>query len=101
MSLNNKSNYTPEMVTELKNMYADLGNEGLPKIAKHFDKPIKSIRSKLCTEKVYVATSKTYKKSGYSKKEILKEIESHDFDVSGFENATKDALNRLLTFIVE
>ena len=79
-------------------MYEELGNEGLDEIADAIGKNVRSVRSKLVREGVYVATpKKTARKiDGPSKKEILRSIEGHDFDVKGFEGATKDALTRLL-----
>lgn len=100
MTNKTNTNYTPEMVEELKELYAKLGNDGLSKIAEHFNKPVRSIRSKLCTEKVYVASqTSTRSKDNPSKKEILRKIEAKGFDSTGFENATKDALSRLLGII--
>ena len=93
-----RANYTDEMVETAVSMYEELGNEGLDEIADAIGKNVRSVRSKLVREGVYVATPKktTRKVDGPSKKEILRSIESHDFDVQGFEGATKDALTRLL-----
>ena len=91
-------NYTDEMVDTAVSMYAELGNDGLDQIAEAIGKNIRSVRSKLVREGVYVATPKktTRKIDGPSKKEILRSIEADGFDVTGFEGATKDALTRLL-----
>ena len=91
-------NYTDEMVETAVQMYQDLGNDGLDQIAEAIGKNVRSVRSKLVREGVYVATPKqaTRKVEGPSKKEILRTIEGHNFDVKGFEGATKDALTRLL-----
>lgn len=98
--MTNKANYTPEMVEALIERYKEVGNEGLELLAEEFDKPVRSIRSKLCNEKVYVATPKTAnKKEGPTKKELLRELEAKNFDTKGFEAATKDALHRLLGLI--
>ena len=93
-----RANYTDEMVETAVSMYEELGNEGLDQIAEAVGKSVRSIRSKLVREGVYIATPKkvAVKQDGPSKKEILRSIESHDFDVKGFEGATKDALTRLL-----
>jgi hypothetical protein len=79
-------------------MYNELGNDGLDQIAAELDKPIRSVRSKLVREGVYVASPKkaAVKQEGPSKKEILRDIEAVGFDVSGFEGATKAALTRLM-----
>ena len=91
-------NYTNEMVDTAVSMYQELGNDGLDQIAEAIGKNVRSVRSKLVREGVYVATPKktTRKIDGPSKKEILRSIEADGFDVTGFEGATKDALPRLL-----
>ena len=92
------ANYTAEMVTQMTEMYNDLGNDGLDEIADTLGKSVRSVRSKLVREGVYVASPKktASKQEGPSKKEILRSIESNGFDVSGFEGATKAALTRLM-----
>ncbi len=92
------ANYTAEMVEQMVSMYNELGNDGLDQIAAELDKPIRSVRSKLVREGVYVASPKkaAAKQEGPSKKEILRDIEAVGFDVSGFEGATKAALTRLM-----
>lgn len=92
------ANYTAEMVEQMVSMYNELGNDGLDQIAAELDKPVRSVRSKLVREGVYVASPKkaAAKQEGPSKKEILRDIEAIGFDVSGFEGATKAALTRLM-----
>ena len=92
------ANYTAEMVDSMIEMYNELGNEGLDEIAESLDKTVRSVRSKLVREGVYVASPKktAAKQDGPSKKEILRDIEAQGFDVSGFEGATKAALTRLM-----
>ena len=72
------TNYSPEMVDSLVAMYEELGNDGLDQIAAELDKTVRSVRSKLVREGVYVASPKkaAAKQEGPSKKEILREIES-------------------------
>ena len=91
-------NYTDEMVETAVQMYQELGNDGLDEIAEAIGKNVRSGRSKLVREGVYVATPKkaTKKVDGPSKKELLRDIEATGFDVAGFEGATKSALTRLL-----
>ena len=90
------ANYTAEMVNQMTEMYSELGNDGLDEIADTLGKSVRSVRSKLVREGVYVASPKktASKQEGPSKKEILRDIESNGFDVSGFEGATKAALTR-------
>ena len=92
------ANYTAEMVDSMIEMYNELGNDGLDQIAESLDKTVRSVRSKLVREGVYVASPKktAAKQDGPSKKEILRDIEAQGFDVSGFEGATKAALTRLM-----
>jgi len=92
------ANYTAEMVDSMIEMYNELGNDGLDEIAESLDKTVRSVRSKLVREGVYVASPKktAMKQDGPSKKEILRDIEAQGFDVSGFEGATKAALTRLM-----
>jgi len=92
------ANYTADMVDTMIAMYEELGNDGLDQIAEEMDKTVRSVRSKLVREGVYVASPKSAaaKQDGPSKKEILRDIESVGFDVTGFEGATKAALTRLM-----
>ena len=91
------ANYTAEMVDQMVSMYNELGNDGIGQIAAELDKSVRSVRSKLVREGVYIASPKksASKQEGPSKKEILRDIESFGFDVTGFEGATKLALTRL------
>jgi hypothetical protein len=95
------ANYTPEMLDRMIAMYEDLGNDGIPEIAETLGKTVRSIRSKLVREGVYVASPKgaSNKTEGPSKKELLREIEAKGFDTAGFEGATKIALSRLLGLV--
>ena len=51
-------NYTNEMVTTAVSMYEDLGNDGLDQIAEAIGKNVRSVRSKLVREGVYMAAPK-------------------------------------------
>ena len=89
-------NYTSEMVERMLARYEELGNEGVETIAAELGKPVRSVRSKLVREGVYVASPKAPKAAkveGPSKKELLNTLESLvDFDVNGFTGATKEAI---------
>jgi hypothetical protein len=89
-------NYTSEMVEQMLARYEELGNEGLETIAAELGKPVRSVRSKLVREGVYVATQKAPKAAkieGPSKKDLLNELETLvDFSVDGFMGATKAAI---------
>jgi hypothetical protein len=82
-------------------MYESLGNDGLDEIAEAFGKTVRSIRSKLVREGVYVASPKgaAAKADGPSKKQLLRDLEATGFDTEGFEGATKVALSRLLGIV--
>lgn len=95
-----KVNYTEAMVEQMLAMYAELGNEGLDEIAATVGKPVRSVRSKLVREGVYVAAPekpKAKKEEGPTKKELLNQLESLvSFDVSGLVGATKEAITHVI-----
>ena len=95
------ANYSTEMLDRMVVMYTDLGNDGIAEIAESLGKTVRSVRSKLVREGVYVALPKgaVAKAEGPSKKELLREIESKGFVTEGFEGATKIALSRLLGLV--
>lgn len=97
------ANYTAEMVDSMIEMYNEVGNDGLDEIADTLGKTVRSVRSKLVREGVYVASPKktAAKQDGPSKKEILRDIEAQGFDVTGFEGATKAALTRLISVVAQ
>jgi len=95
-----KVNYTEAMVETMLQMYAELGNEGLDTIAETIGKPVRSVRSKLVREGVYVAAPekpKAKREEGPTKKELLNQLESLvAFDVSGLMGATKEAIAHVI-----
>lgn len=97
-----KVNYTEEMVQTILDMYAELGNDGIEQIAAAVHKPVRSVRSKLVREGVYVAPAKAPKAAkaeGPTKKELLSELkELVDFPVDGLMPATKEAIQHLIDF---
>ncbi len=97
---NTTVNYTEAQVEMIVEMYNGLGNEGLDEIAAAVGKSVRSVRSKLVREGVYVATPKAKaapKDMGPSKKELLNDLEQIvGFDVTGFTGATKPALATLI-----
>ena len=50
------ANYTAEMVDSMIEMYNEVGNDGLDDIADTLGKTVRSVRSKLVREGVYVAS---------------------------------------------
>lgn len=94
-----KANYTEEMVNQAVSMYETLGNDGLDQIAEAIGKNVRSVRSKLVREGVYVASPKTSaaKREGPTKKELLHQLEAvAPFEVDGFMGATKSAITDLI-----
>ena len=89
-------NYTPEMTAAIVDQYQN--GVSVDEIATDIGKSVRSVRSKLVREGVYVAKAKPAAKreNGPTKKELLIELENTGFDVSGFEGATKDAILRLI-----
>ena len=94
-----KVNYTPEMTTQIVDAYTS--GLSVDQIADTVGKTVRSVRSKLVREGVYVSKpNKTaLKVEGPSKKEILRDLEGTGFDVKGFEGATKEALTRLMGMV--
>ena len=85
-----KVNYTPEMTTQIVDAYS--AGMDVAEIADSIGKTVRSVRSKLVREGVYVAQpKKVIRKSKDHQKEILRDLEGAGFDVKGFEGATKEA----------
>jgi hypothetical protein len=95
-----KVNYTDTDMSVLTNMYGELGNEGLDRIAATLNKTVRSVRAKLVREGLYVAPEKgaaKAKKEGPTKKELLIDLEKvAPFPVDGFMGATKEAIGHLI-----
>lgn len=92
-------NYTDEQVSQMLDMYQEVGNEGLAQIAETLGKNVRSVRSKLVREGVYVASPRkaARKVQGPTKKELLNDLETIvGFDVTGFSGATKPAIQTLI-----
>ena len=91
-------NYTPELTAQIVDQYQ--GGIAVEDIAASIEKSVRSVRSKLVREGVYVAQPKTTarKSDEPTKKELLNELETvYPFDVNGLTGATKDAIKDLLT----
>ena len=90
-------NYTDELTAKVISDYQN--GIDLDAIADEIGKSVRSVRSKLVREGVYIAKPKTAsaKREEPTKKEILNQLESiAPFEVNGFMGATKTALNDLL-----
>ncbi len=96
-----QQNYTTEQTQQLLKLYEELGTEGIEIIAEQMSKPVRSIRSKLVKEGVYVPSPKVdSKKNGPSKKELLNKLENIvGFDTTGFSGSTKQVLADLISYL--
>ena len=95
-------NYSPELTAQIVDQYQ--AGVSVDDIAASIEKSVRSVRSKLVREGVYVAQPKaTARKSDEpTKKELLNELEAvYPFDVNGLTGATKDAIKDLLTHFAE
>ena len=88
-------NYTPAQVAQITEAY-NSGQE-IDEIAEAIGKSVRSVRSKLVREGVYVAKEKTTSKKvmGPTKKELLRVLDAH-IDTKGLEGATKEAIEGLI-----
>lgn len=94
-----KQNYPEELTTAIVERYQ--AGESVEAIAESIGKAVRSVRSKLVREGVYVAQEKpkaSKREEGPSKKELLRDLESlaPHLPIDGFVNATKEALTALI-----
>lgn len=91
-----QQNYSAEMTAKIVSDYQN--GVAVEAIAESIEKSVRSVRSKLVREGVYVAKpkAKSTKVMGPTKKELLKDLEATGFEVAGFEGATKEAIERLI-----
>lgn len=94
-------NYSKEEEARLLSLYEELGTAGIEEIAAKLNKPVRSVRSKLVSAKVYKPLPKpTSRRKSDSKKQLLNELENLvGFDTSGFNGSTKDVLSHLIAFL--
>jgi hypothetical protein len=93
-------NYTEEMTAAIVQRYQ--AGEPVEQIAESIGKAVRSVRSKLVREGVYIASEKpkAVKVEGPSKKELIRELEElAPFPVDGLMNATKEALSALIVHL--
>lgn len=96
------TNYTEEMIDQITEMYAEVGNDGMDAIAEKVGRSVRSVRSKLVTLGVYVKQDKPVaaaKREGPTKKDMLNSLEAIvPFAVDGLMGATKEAIGELIEF---
>ena len=90
-------NYTAEMTALVVDQYTN----GVPieDISQMVTRSVRSVRSKLVREGVYIAAAKptaAKRDNGPTKKELLIQLESSGWNVQGLEGATKDAIKALI-----
>ena len=98
MAATAKVNYTPAQTAQ---MIADYqAGQSVESIAESMGKAVRSVRSKLVREGVYVAAEKATKakrEDGPTKKELMRDLEAiAPFEVEGFMNATKEAIRSMI-----
>lgn len=101
MAAEKKVNYTPEQTAAMIERYQ--AGESVEAIADSIGKAVRSVRSKLVREGVYVAAEKTAKakrEEGPTKKELMRELEAiAPFPVDGLMNATKEAIQAVIELL--
>ena len=92
----------PNYTAEMTNLVVDQYTNGVPleDIAQMVTRSVRSVRSKLVREGVYIAAAKptaAKRDNGPTKKELLNQLEElAPFPVDGFVGATKDAIKLLI-----
>jgi hypothetical protein len=94
-----KVNYSAELTAAIVQRYT--AGETVETIAESIGKAVRSVRSKLVREGVYVAAEKAPKakrEEGPTKKELLRDLADlwPDAPVDGLVNATKEAITALI-----
>lgn len=102
MAADKKVNYTEAQTAELIDLYQ--GGMAVEDIATQLKRAVRSVRSKLVREGVYVAPEKPVKavrEEGPTKKELLRDLEAlwDAAPVDGLQNATKEALTMLIAHL--
>lgn len=90
-------NYTPELTAQIISDYE--AGMAVEAIAESIEKSVRSVRSKLVREGVYIAKPKTTsrKSDEPTKKELLNTLEAvYPFNVNDLTGATKDGIKDLL-----
>jgi hypothetical protein len=101
MAAEKKVNYTEAQTAAMIERYQ--AGESVEAIADSIGKAVRSVRSKLVREGVYVAAEKTPKakrEEGPTKKELMRELEAiAPFPVDGLMNATKEAIQAVIAHL--
>ena len=101
MAVQKSANYTAELTASIVDQYT--AGQGVEAIAEAIGKSVRSVRSKLVREGVYVAAEKpkgAAREMGPTKKELLIELETLvSYPVEGFMGATKEAISALIAHV--
>lgn len=98
--MSQKHKYSEDDVMTLEDMYSTLGTSGIPIIAEKLGRTEKSVIAKLVRMGIYTPVKKVPKRTGASKKELLRQLEDIlGFDTVGFTGSSKAALTNLLEFL--
>jgi hypothetical protein len=101
MAAEKRVNYTEAQTESMISEYQ--AGKSVEDIAEAMGKAVRSVRSKLVREGVYVAAEKAAKskrEEGPTKKELIRELETlAPFEVEGFMNATKEAIQSLIALL--
>jgi hypothetical protein len=101
MAAEKRVNYTEAQTKQMIEDYR--AGQTVEAIAEAMGKAVRSVRSKLVREGVYVAEEKAPKakrEEGPTKKELMRELEAvAPFEVEGFMNATKEAIRSLIDLL--
>ena len=101
MAATAKVNYTEAQTAQMITDYQ--AGQTVESIAEAMGKAVRSVRSKLVREGVYVAAEKAPKskrEEGPTKKELMRDLEAiAPFEVEGFMNATKEAIQSLIDLL--
>ena len=99
MAVQKSANYTAELTASIVDQYT--AGQGVEAIAEAIGKSVRSVRSKLVREGVYVAAEKpkgAAREMGPTKKELLIELETLvSYPVEGFIGATKEAISAFIS----
>jgi hypothetical protein len=102
MATEKRVNYTEAQTADLIERYQ--AGESVESLAESLGKAVRSVRSKLVREGVYVAAEKPVKakrEEGPTKKELLRDLEAiaPDLPIDGLMNATKEAISALIAHL--
>lgn len=97
-----KANYTEEQTAAIVERYQ--AGESVEVIAESVGRAVRSVRSKLVREGVYIAGEKpkgAKREEGPTKKELLRDLEAlaPHLPIDGFVNATKEAISGLIAHL--